>query len=329
MRRPPPGAFVPCADQLRRVDGALLDCVSDDIALLLAARGVDDLRDPFARDWRFVLRRPVVGLPQVELPAADQDDLLARRTGLRPRWRPAGPPGQWADQWRRALHAGDPVLLVGDAYHLPWLPYHGHEHMDHGFVLEGIGADDTGGGPVAHVVDPYDNATEWGRATPLATRLPLADLRAALSDGRWATLVQESAVDATPDPDQQVAANAAAVLRAAGQGTYATFLDAHRSLGRAELANLTVQTWLLARDRGLHARWLADRPAGTRAAALADRFDGEIAAGWRRAAEATYLAARRVRSGRRAPGSALTTVQAVVAAETALARSLEEGEPRC
>src|SRR5258705_9758917 len=51
-RRP---AYARCGHLLPRVDSAYLDCVSDTLALLLAARGVADVLTPFACDWRFDL----------------------------------------------------------------------------------------------------------------------------------------------------------------------------------------------------------------------------------------------------------------------------------
>jgi hypothetical protein len=327
-------SFAPCAEYLGRVDGALLDCVSDDIALLLAAHGVDDVRDPFARDWRFDLLRPKAGLtgvdirPEIDLPAARQDDLIAARTGYRPAWQPIDTLPQREAAWRDALRDGEPVLLVGDAYHLPWLPYHDKEHMDHGFVLEGI----TGGdGPeaVAHVVDPYDNATEWGRAEPLATTLPLTDLAPAVVGGRWAVLAREPGDPSPVSADEQLTANANAIVEADEQGSYQRFHDGYQGLSATELEGLTLQTWLLARDRGLHALWLADQPAGSGPAEIAGRFAEDVAAGWRRAAEATYIALRRVRSGRQAPASALATVQHVMTAETGLAREITSHARTC
>ncbi|WP_433392213.1 BtrH N-terminal domain-containing protein [Micromonospora sp. KLBMP9576] len=304
---------VPCGRFLSQVDGARLDCVSDALAVLLAARGVPDVRDPFARDWRFDLRAGPAPA-RVALPAPDQDDLLARRTGWRPRWS-ATEPGTAADSWRAALREGAPVAVVGDAYHLPWLPYHGHEHMEHGFVVDGLDADGT-----VHVVDPYENATEWGRAVPTATRVGLDTLAPALPGGRWAVLVAATTAPEAPDPRAQVAANVAAVRAAADSGAYERFVAAHAPAGRDELENLTLQTWLLARDRGLHARWLADLPAEAVDPGFVARF-ADVERGWRRATETAYLALRRVRGGRRAPGAALDALRTVTAAEVDLART--------
>jgi hypothetical protein len=313
---------VPCEQFLDRVDGAHLDCVSDALAVLLARYGVPDVQAPFAEDWRFDVVERAGEPPTVDLPPHDQDDLLARRTGLRPSWTPIGSVAEATPCWYSALRDGDPVVLVGDAYGLPWLPYYRHEHMEHGFVLAGLDADGT-----AQVVDPYQNATEWGRATPVATRLPLAALGEALSGGRWAVLRRVPPTAAARPPQRQITANACAVLAADRAGAYRRFVSYHSATGVRELENLTLQTWLLARNRGLHAGWVANLPNGTVTPDVVDRFRA-LDAGWRRAAETSYLALRRVRAGRQAPGAALAALTAVTAAEVELARDLAAGEKR-
>jgi hypothetical protein len=314
-----------CARLLPRIDGGYLDCVSDDLALLLAMHGVSDVRTPFAQDWRFDLSERA-GLPvRVDLPPADQDELLARRTGWRPQWRPVTSVADDLLQWRHALGAGDPVLLVADAFCLPWLPYAGHEHMDHGFVLAGLSPGDGAGCPAdeltAHIVDPYQNVTEWGVARPVITQLPLTELDSALAGGCWAVLVPATA-EPPVNPACQLAANATAILAAADHGSYQRFIAGHQEAGADQLQNLTLQTWLLARNRALHASWLAGLDPSLLDQSIAERFLAQVSGGWQRAMEMSYIALRRVRSGRRAPGAAIAAVEAVSRAETDLARSL-------
>ncbi|TML59419.1 MAG: hypothetical protein E6G22_13060, partial [Actinobacteria bacterium] len=131
------GAFADCAALLGRVDSADLDCVCDNVALLLAHAGVADVRTPFALDWRFDLVEGRGGRPRLDLPPASLPELLAERTGFTLEWRPVGALDEAVAEWREALGRGEPVLVVGDAFDLPWVPYHGRKHLDHGFVVEG------------------------------------------------------------------------------------------------------------------------------------------------------------------------------------------------
>jgi Butirosin biosynthesis protein H, N-terminal len=301
-----------CAPLLDRVDSADLDCVSDNVALLLAHAGVADVRTPFALDWRFDLREGADSLPRLDLPPAGLPELLAERTGFTLDWRPAGALTEAVVEWREALARGEPVLAVGDAFHLPWVPYHGHKHLDHGFVVEGL---EDG---LAHVVDAYDNVTQWGRAEPLATTVPVDDLAAALEDGRWTLLIRGG--EPRPlDLAERLAENAAAILEAEADGSYRRFVEAHREADERTLDNLTLQTWLLARNRSLHARWLADQEG---LGDLAERFETRVVAAWRRAAETAYMALRRVSAGRQPPPAAFQAAEAAVASEPALAAEL-------
>jgi Butirosin biosynthesis protein H, N-terminal len=299
------GASTRCAPLLDRVDSADLDCVSDNVALLLAHAGVADVRTPFALDWRFDLLERPDALPRLDLPPTGLPELLAERTGFTLEWRPVGE----LAEWREALARGEPVLVVGDAFDLPWVPYHGHKHLDHGFVVEGL---EDG---IAHIVDAYDNATQWGRAEPLATTVPMDDLAAALEDGRW-TLLTRVGDPAPLDLAERLAENAAAILEAEADGSYRRFVEAHREADEPTLDNLTLQTWLLARNRSLHARWLAEQD---RLGDLAERFETQVVAVWRRAAETAYMALRRVSAGRQPPPAAFQAAEAAVAAEPALA----------
>ena len=306
------GAFADCAALLGRVDSADLDCVCDNVALLLAHAGVADVRTPFALDWRFDLVEGRGGRPRLDLPPASLPELLAERTGFTLEWRPVGALDEAVAEWREALGRGEPVLVVGDAFDLPWVPYHGRKHLDHGFVVEGV---EDG---VTHVVDAYDNVTQWGRAEPLATTVPVADLAAALEDGSWTLLVRVG--DAAPlDLGERLADNAAAIVAAEADGSYRRFVEAHREPDEPTLDNLTLQTWLLARNRSLHARWLVDQEE---LGDLPERFESEVVAAWRRAAETAYMALRRVSAGRQPPPAALHAAEAAVAAEPALAAEL-------
>ena len=304
--------FARCEPLLARVDSADLDCVCDNVALLLAHAGVADVRTPFALDWRFDLIDGSGGLPRLDLPPADLPELLAQRTGFTLEWRHIRTLEEAVAEWRDALGRGEPVLVVGDAFDLPWVPYHGRKHLDHGFVIEGL---EDG---VAHVVDAYDNVTQWGRAAPLATTVPVDDLAAALEDGSWTLLTRVGA--ATPvDLGDRLADNAAAILEADANGSYRRFVEAHFELDEPTLDNLTLQTWLLARNRSLHAHWLADQEE---LGDLPERFETQVVAAWRRAAETAYMALRRVSAGRQPPPAALQAAEAAVAAEPALAAEL-------
>lgn len=309
-----------CEQFLPIVDSAHLDCICDAIALLLAQVGIAAVREPFAADWRFELVADERELPRLDLPPTDLADRLARRTGYTLSWQPLRSVDDALPRWHELLAQNRPVILVGDAFYLPWVPYSGHEHMDHGFVLEGLQD-----GAVARLVDPYENSTEWGRAVPQTVTVPLAALAPAVTGGRWAALTRTG----EPEP-VDVAVQLAENARAADDADLRRFVDAHRAVDEPALANLTLSTWLLARNRALHGLWLADvAPAldGLGLADLPERFGRDVTPAWRRAAEASYLALRRLRAGRAVPPVALTAAVRATAAEAELRSYLRSKLP--
>ncbi len=318
------------AAHLGSIDTALLDCVTDDLALLLAHAGVENVPEVLGHRWELRLATRA-GVPRVELPAPERDDVVAEMTGLRPTWR-HGPAttgsavgaAATVDAWRDELAAGRPVLVVADAYHLPWVPYHGHEHMDHGYVVERI--DGGRSGATLRIVDPYDNVTPYGRARP-TTAVADAGGPAATTTVAWATLQPSGAPARALDVPGRLRRNARQILDAEAGQARDQLVTGETDTDPSAVENLALQTWLLTRDRALHARWLAHLdPVGDTArwTALVTAFADEIVPAWHRAAEMTYLAQRRARAGKRVPSAGRDAVSAVLAVEARCAHQLHE-----
>ncbi|MFC7309287.1 hypothetical protein ACFQVC_34395 [Streptomyces monticola] len=264
------------------VDCRIFDCVQVNLALL-----ADRLHGPGAHlHLGAALRfRPVPGpggLPTVEEPAAVQLERAARALGLT------------AGEHRTAA-AGEPIApaegryVVADAYHLPWVPYFGQRHMDHSFLLEpiddGDGDDGDGDGDGSGiVVDGYHNETPWGSARPVRRVLSGAELAAAVPAG---------ALVVTLTPGTRPAATGTSQLDFADEEVRDRYVAAYAGHEDrvAALDRLTLETWLLARSRRLHARFLAEHGA------LPDGAEAHVQA-WESLAEAVYLGYRRVERGR-------------------------------
>jgi len=173
---------------------------------------------------------------------------------------------------------GTTWYAVADAFHLPWLPYFGHEHMRHSFLVERL-AD----GCV--ITDGYENVTNWGRAKPGRWKLA-NDEFLMLRDLRLMTIVPSSRVltsDLLPGLDQVEVASG--------------YIDAYeRCPDRAvALETLCRETWLLERARSLHA---AFREHYGMSESIVVR---EHLARWARLVELVYITYRRVLRGRPEP----------------------------
>ncbi|MEU7477850.1 acyl carrier protein [Lentzea sp. NPDC042327] len=174
---------------------------------------------------------------------------------------------------------------VADAFDLSWVPYAGHQHMEHSFLFR----DD---GDACEVVDGYHNGTQWGNARPGVWRVSWDELPRAT--------VVELAFGELPAP------------RAISP--FVSTVDVEATC--ADVEQMVLDIWLLARSRGLHAVWL-DSAA----------FEEHVRE-WNVLAAHSYVAMRRVlRGGALVPSVAaeltrllardeeLTRVRSVVAAE--------------
>jgi hypothetical protein len=294
------------------VDSALLDCLDDNLAVLLRHAGVADVRAPFGHQWHFE-RAAGDGEPVVRREPSTAS--IARWTG----WAAASvdlDPEAWPVAAAEYLVSGRgrPLLLGGDAFHLPWLPYAGHAHQEHSFVIEAV---DTARGRV-RVVDAYANKTQWGEAVPLRTVVSASDVEAAV--GQWRALVLDGPrVPDPPEPDAVLDANAEAM---AGDGAAAliSYADDHeartRDLESFEL--FVLGCWTLARSRGLHALWLADVGPADIAAA----FAADVVPLWRQATEMAYVGWRRASRGKAPATSSFDLVRQAALRERALALQL-------
>ncbi|MFM9368738.1 acyl carrier protein [Streptomyces sp. Da 82-17] len=254
------------------VDCRLFDCIQVNLALL-----ADRWHGPGTSLYAgAALRfRPVPGpggLPTVEEPTSGQLDRTARALGLVVRDRHGVGPGE-------ELTAAEGRYVVADAWHLPWVPYFGHRHMDHSFLLE-----PADGGAV--VVDGYHNETPWGSARPVRRPISADDLAAAVPAGALAVTLAPAAAPAGAEPELDFAD---AESRARYVAAYAEHDDRVAALDR-----LTLETWLLARSRRLHAAFRA------RTGTLPEGAEDHVRA-WESLAESVYVGYRRAERGRPEP----------------------------
>lgn len=189
--------------------------------------------------------------------------------------------------------------VVSDAYHLPWVPYFQQRHMAHSFLVEAGGTDDV------NVVDGYHNETPWGSARPGLWTLPAEVFAAA---------VPNPALLAELAPAAEGPGAAAAALDLAGPEAVDAYIDAYAQYPdrNAALVQLTLETWFLARSRGLHAAFRAEFGPSPDSA-----VDTHLRA-WSSLTEQTYLAVRRVERGRTEPPGLLPRLREQLHADSAV-----------
>ncbi len=270
----------------------LLDCMQATFVLLAGRYHGPCCYLALGADLRFAPRSGGGKLPTIELPLEDHLIAAQRWLGLRikAQWRVSAAPKP------STLLAGhDSVYIVADAFYLPWVPYFARRHMDHSFLVE------YQGDKVA-VFDGYHNDTQWGPARPGTWNLSDKQLAEALPNGADAVaLVPTDSVGSLPQP-QFTAPDAESVT---------AYLRAYRDYSdRMEaLEQLTLETWLMARYRQLHAA-LHKKIVGTSTQIISDHL-----AQWNLLVEQTYLAYRRIQRGRPEPGGVIDRLAELLAAD--------------
>ncbi|MBL1089857.1 MULTISPECIES: hypothetical protein [Streptomyces] len=276
------------------VHSGLLDCIQVNLAVL-----ADHHHGPGAhlrlgaplgfRSWE----RPD-GLPTVDPPLAEQLRLAPGLLGLRV---VRNERLHRAAVFAAVRRADAARYVVADAFHLPWLPYHGQAHMDHSFLL----AAGPGGW---HITDAYRSETSWGTAAPGTW---------VLTEDELAGIESAEVVEVAPDTARPAAGPPPLV--SVDESAVAGYLDAYDACpDRARaIGQLTVETWLLARSRTLHATYralFADHADDARRAAEAAHLRA-----WDKVVEQTYLAHRRLSRGRAEPPGIVDRLREVLAAD--------------
>ncbi len=264
-----------------------LDCLQTSFALLADHHHGVDAHLALGARLAFAPRPGL--LPTVELGLDDHLAVATAVLGLRPVLRAT----VTAAELDAPLSAHGVLYVVADAYHLPWVPYAGHRHMTHSFLL----AASPGG---YHAVDAYHNETEWGPARPGTCPLRRDQLATALPNG--AEIIALAPTPPTGRAEDIVATTATA-------RSIDEYVDAYRDHpDRVDaLDRLTLQTWLLARARRLHAAFRA-RAEGVQRPEIAEHLRR-----WDRLTEQTYLAYRRVLRGRPEPAAVLDRLATLLA----------------
>ncbi|MEU9801475.1 acyl carrier protein [Streptomyces sp. NPDC051000] len=301
----------PLAEAIRGIDTAALDCIQVNAAVLADTTHGPGTHLGLGAHLRFAPHFPADGgLPTVEQRPADQIEQMGRPLGL------ALETGLPVTDGRALMDLlpedGSPLYVVGDAYRMPWLPYHGHQHMEHSVLLRT--ADN---GAVVEAVDAYDNETPYGRAEPVVCAYERAEA-AALFDGSPSlpVAVRPTRPDHRP-PAADLADNAQEAIRLLAGDTperYAAAFRDHPDQQEACTA-LLLQSWLLNRSRRLHAAWAAHHMAGSAFA----RSCAAQADAWDALAGQCYLAARRAQRGRPVPAQIHSTLAELLRTDAQIA----------
>ncbi|MGW1375997.1 hypothetical protein ACWD6P_17210 [Streptomyces sp. NPDC002446] len=277
---------------LGSVHSGLLDCIQANLAVLADHHHGPGAHLRLGAPLGFRCWEGTNGLPTVDPPLPEALAAAPALLGLRVvRQERLDRGGMFA----AIRAAGTARYVVADSFQLPWLPYHRQAHMEHSFLLAA--------GPDGwHVTDAYRSETAWGTAAPGHWVLSAEDL---------AGIESAEVIELAPDGVRPVAEPPPAhTVDEAAVSAYLGAYDACADRARA-VEQLTVETWLLARARRLHAAHRA------RFAGRSEPTDAERAqlTRWDKVVEQTYLAHRRVSRGRAEPPGIVDRLREALAAD--------------
>lgn len=241
--------------------------------------------------------------PSVEDRLAEASELLDLRVAGR--W-----PGVDASSLSQLMAEHPFLLVIADAYYLPWVPYAGHEHMWHSFLLAAAGKSRM------LVVDAYHNDTAWGAARPGQWEVPASQLASMLTGGAEALAVTPGS---PPELDAGAVLAGNAARLAAAVPLVRDYLAAatDRLVTMTDVQQLVLDIWLVQRTRKLHAAWLSAVGHDKAAAEVGARAED-----WHDLATQSYVTLRRVQQGRPAGPGLVNRMATLISLDAALAREL-------
>lgn len=296
----------------------MLSCLDANIEVLLRHAGVTETAVLTALGALCSLDVAPPELPV--LTPLPREAWIERCTGLRLTQAPASTGAELIESARAVVGSGSPVLIVADAFTVPWNPYAGHEHHEHGFVVDGFGEG------TVHVVDAYTNTTRYGPTDPGARWVDSNDLISGLRPAgdhfELRHLVGEvTAADPAALAAEAIAANTRAWRAAEVRGRDAAALVAFAEdgLDLDGLAWLSLAVWLITRNRQAHAEWWRRQGAASASegaqAAVAEAAESVLEQ-WRSIQAVSYLAWRRVEAGKPCPTTLAATLTGAAKAES-------------
>ncbi|MEE1927851.1 hypothetical protein V1J52_06540 [Streptomyces sp. TRM 70351] len=288
---------------------AAMDCVQVNLAVLSEHHHGEPVALNLGAPLRFAPRFPGDALPTVEPPHGEHLAVARTMAGVDVRGTDRATPVTQA--WELAGESGGTHYVLADAFTLPWTPYHGHEHLEHSFLMTVTAPDRV------HVVDAYHNDTPYGNARPGAWEFDRDRFQRELR-GTALRFGQSRTVPVRAEAVESALADNARHLAAARDDAVPRYVAAYRDHDnqREAVEALVLETWLLARSRRLHGHWLAVTHPDS-----ASRFSAH-ADDWAAFAGHCYLAARRVRRGRDAPSDLYERLAALLSGDADHARSL-------
>ncbi|MGF7050447.1 hypothetical protein J2T13_004985 [Paenibacillus sp. DS2015] len=278
------------------VDTNYLDCVCDNIAVLLQNKGIEDANDIFASSWYFDFSIE----QNYDVPSLDfmsLSDRLLRYTGYN-FTRNIFYSKSYRETIYELLKLERPLIVFGDTYYMPWLAYYEKEHHEHTCIISGIDLQkDT-----VTIIDAFQNRTPWGDISPQIVEVPIEALVRAIEYLRtpeyrsYYYLLKEN----DPDPISYIHilnTNQKLILqKVMKENTIHQFSNYYREkfLDHEEAQKFVLSCWLSARARANHYKWLSKLDNNLISDDLIKKFNKNIVLPWRQVSEYSFILSQKI-----------------------------------
>lgn len=305
-------------------DAPTLNCDHASLTALLQFYGLPDPSTPIGSQWHFRLKRPHQLPGTMRVPVLRS---IARETGFGFTQRQLEFP-RFYDDVLNLVRRGVPVIVYGNQFNMPWVPYFQNEPASHPFIIDGIDGTDQ-----VHVLEAYLNNSDWGPCNPSEQWISRALLSKAVEtlDGPLRGRIMHFRKRVEADPVElatQLTDNAAAIEEALDQRDEFRRFSRRGRRQATDVESMKVfdlACWEMTRSRACHLRWLrrnVGRPGALHADAV-ERFATEIADPWQRVSQFAHIGFKRVEMGARPPAVSFDLIANDLAeAELAFAREI-------
>ncbi|RJX37523.1 hypothetical protein D3P09_21305 [Paenibacillus pinisoli] len=285
------------------VDTEFLDCFEDNIAVLLDHNGIQNANRVFASTWYFDFCDQDVNL----LPKLDYltlKDRIYTETGFMIH-EDSFTNGDYKEIITNHLLNNTPIIVLGDAYYMPWLTYYENDHNQHSFIVSGI---NTNTGRVT-IIDALKIITPWGEIAPQRTEVDIDVMIRSIEmlqttkpmsyyGPKPMSYFYLSRKDTIPfiNNEKKITTNLEYMLKIEDEQPvvkYANFYKSHFKDPRYT-RKFVSSTNKIARDRACYHKWLRDIESPLMTKELIEEFHETVVKPWKNVSAYAYVLSRSI-----------------------------------
>ncbi|RJX37517.1 hypothetical protein D3P09_21275 [Paenibacillus pinisoli] len=275
------------------VDTSNLDCIHDNIAVLLHHGGILNADHIFASTWYFdfiadeTAVTPIV--PKLDYLALPERISYAGFELTEKKFRE----GDYISTITDLLAQGNPLIVFGDAFYMPWLHYYSREHHEHTIIIAGINS----ATKKIAIIDAFQNLTPWGTIHRQKKEISLTVLIEAIEKLQTTKrksyyLLNKIGPQTSLGNEIIMNINSERIIQKVGEEqTISKFSSYYkeRFMSREYLDQFVYSCWLTARARVNYHKWMSYIDSKMNTVSLINEFYETIVKPWNQVSTFAYV----------------------------------------